>query len=37
VAWTTIRKGQLLSFFFAANSPQQLRKLAESMKSVEFF
>jgi hypothetical protein len=37
VVWTTIRKGQLLSFFFAANSPQQLTVLAESMKSVKFF
>ena len=37
VIWTTIRKGKLLSFAFVANSPQQLTKLAESMKSVQFF
>lgn len=37
VVWTTIRKGKLLSFAFAANSPQQLKALAESMKTVQFF
>jgi hypothetical protein len=37
VIWTTIRKGKLLSFAFVANSPQQLTRLAESMKSVQFF
>jgi hypothetical protein len=37
VVWTTIRKGQLLSFLFAANSPDQLKSLAESMKSIQFF
>jgi hypothetical protein len=37
VVWTTIRKGKLLSFAFVANSPEQLTKLAESMKSVQFF
>jgi hypothetical protein len=37
VIWTTIRRGKLLSFAFVANSPQQLTKLAESMKSVVFF
>jgi hypothetical protein len=37
VIWTTIRKGKLLSFAFVANSPEQLTKLAESMKSVQFF
>jgi hypothetical protein len=37
VVWTTVRKGELLSFAFAANSPEQLTKLAESMKSVQFF
>jgi hypothetical protein len=37
VVWTTIRKGKLLSFAFVANSPQQLMKLAETMKTVEFF
>lgn len=35
--WTTVRKGQLLSFAFVANSPEQLKKLTESMKSVQFF
>lgn len=37
VVWTTIRKGRLLSFFFAANSPDRLKVLAETMKSVELF
>jgi hypothetical protein len=37
VVWTTIRKDKLLSFAFAANSPEQLKKLTESMKSVQFF
>ncbi len=37
VVFTTIRKGKLLSFAFAANSPGQLTKLTESMKSVQFF
>jgi len=37
VVWTTIRKGKFLSFFFAANSPEQLKALAESMKTVQFF
>lgn len=37
VVWTTIRKGKLLSFAFAANSPEHLKALAESMKSVQFF
>ena len=37
VVWTTIRKDQLLSFFFAANSPEQLKSLAETMKTVQFF
>lgn len=37
VVWTTVRKGMLLSFAFAANSPSVLQKLTESMKSVEFF
>jgi hypothetical protein len=35
--WTTIRKGKFLSFFFAANSPEQLDRLTESMKSLQFF
>jgi hypothetical protein len=37
VVWTTVRKGKLLSFAFVANSPGQLKKLTESMKSVQFF
>ncbi len=37
VVWTTVRKGKLLSFAFAANSPEQLATLAESMKSLQFF
>jgi hypothetical protein len=37
VVWTTIRKGKLLSFFFAANSPDRLKALAETMKGVQFF
>ncbi len=37
VVWTTIRKGKLLSFAFVANSPEQLKRLTESMKSIQFF
>jgi hypothetical protein len=37
VVWTTVRKDKLLSFAFVANSPEQLKALAESMKSVQFF
>jgi hypothetical protein len=37
VVWTTIRKGKLLSFAFVANSPEQLKALAETMKTVKFF
>ncbi|MFZ0320988.1 MAG: hypothetical protein WAL56_17810 [Candidatus Sulfotelmatobacter sp.] len=37
VVWTTIRKGKLLSFAFVANSPEQLKALAETMKTVQFF
>jgi hypothetical protein len=37
VVWTTICKDKLLSFAFVANSPEQLKKLTESMKSVQFF
>lgn len=37
VVWTTIRKDKLLSFAFVANSPEQLKKLTESMKSAQFF
>jgi len=37
VVWTTVRKGQLLSFAFVANSPDRLKVLAESMKTLQFF
>lgn len=37
VVWTTVRKDKLLSFAFVANSPEQLERLAESMRSVQFF
>jgi hypothetical protein len=37
VVWTTVRKDKLLSFAFVANSPEQLKRLTESMKSVQFF
>lgn len=37
VVWTTIRKGKLLSFAFAANSPGQLQALTETMKTLQFF
>ncbi len=37
VIWTTIRKDKLLSFAFGANSPEQLKRLAESMKSLRFY
>jgi hypothetical protein len=37
VVWTTVRKDKLLSFAFVANSPEQLKRLAETMKSVKFF
>jgi hypothetical protein len=37
VVWTTVRNGQLLSFAFSANSPEQLKILTESMKSLQFF
>lgn len=37
LVWTTVRKGKLLSFAFAANSPEQLEKLTESMKTLEFY
>jgi hypothetical protein len=37
VVWTTVRKGELLSFAFAANSPEQLKTLAQTMKTVLFF
>lgn len=37
VVWTTVRKDKLLSFAFVGNSPEQLKRLAESMKSVRFF
>jgi len=35
--WTTVRKNKLLSFAFVANSPEQLQRLTESMKSLKFF
>jgi len=37
IVWTTVRKGQLLSFAFASNSPEELKSLADSMKTLEFF
>jgi hypothetical protein len=37
VVWTTIRKGSLLSFVFAANSSAQLKALTETMKTLQFF
>jgi hypothetical protein len=37
VVFTTIRKGKLLSFAFAANSPDRLKALTETMKTVEFY
>jgi hypothetical protein len=37
VIWTTIRKNKLLSFSFVANSSEQLKRLTETMKSVQFF
>ena len=37
VVWTTVRKGRLLSFAFAANSPEQLKGLTETMKTLEFY
>jgi len=37
VVFTTVRKGMLLSFAFVANSPDQLKALTETMKTVEFF
>jgi len=36
VVWTTLRSGKLLAFAFAANSSEQLKKLTESMKTLEF-
>lgn len=37
VIWTTIRKGKLLSFAFVANSPERLKELTETMKTVHFY
>ena len=37
VVWTTIRKGKLLSFAFAANDPDQLKALTETIKTIQFF
>jgi hypothetical protein len=36
VVWTTVRKGQFLSFAFVSNSPEVLKDLTESMRSVQF-
>ena len=37
VVFTTVRKNNLLSFAFAANSPELLKDLAESMKTLQFY
>lgn len=37
IVWTTIRKGSLLSFVFAGNSPEQIKAITETMKSLQFF
>lgn len=37
VVWTTVCKDQLVSFAFSANSSEQLKSVAKSMKSVQFF
>jgi hypothetical protein len=37
VVFSTIRKGKLLSFAFAANSPGRLKALTETMKTVRFY
>lgn len=37
VVFTTVRKDNLLSFAFAANSPELLKDLAESMKTLQFY
>jgi hypothetical protein len=37
VVFTTVRMGKLLSFAFAANNPDQLKALADTMKTVRFF
>ena len=37
VVFTTVRKGTLLSFAFVANSPDQLQKLTDTMKTVQFY
>ncbi|HEY6338569.1 MAG TPA: hypothetical protein VIW68_08765 [Candidatus Sulfotelmatobacter sp.] len=37
VVWTTVRNGKLLSFAFVANTPDRLKGLTETMKSVQFF
>lgn len=37
VVFTTVRKGKLLSFAFAANSPEKLDELTDTMRTVEFF
>ncbi len=37
VVWTTVRKDKLLSFAFFANSPEHLKRLTETMKTLQFF
>ena len=37
VVFTTVRKGKLLSFAFAANSAERLEELTESMKTLQFY
>jgi hypothetical protein len=37
MVWTTIRRGTLVAFAFQANSPEQLKAVTESMKSLQFF
>lgn len=37
VVWTTVRKGRLLAFAFAANSPEVLERLTETIKRVQFY
>ncbi len=37
VVFTTVRKGKLLLFAFAANSPEWPKALTETMKPVQFY
>lgn len=37
VIFTTTRRGKLLSFAFATNSPERLKALTETMKTVQFY